>query len=188
MQHPTLVLSYLLCIISCFCWAQEPHVCLSNLKNEAQRIMSKLPRSHFGVLVKSQFSNVVMYYYYNNFFQELYNFNGHILFTPASNNKVLTCAATLLEFGTDYQFSTLFFGDGSNLCIQPRADPSLSMQALQSALSQNVCETFACNQVNNIIIDTSFYPSSTRTDMFDYPASWEVEDLSADYGTAKCLY
>lgn len=65
MLNANLLLVFVLMVV--VAQTPPPHVCLSNLKNEMTRIMSKLPRSHFGVLVKILHSDVVIFFL-NHFF------------------------------------------------------------------------------------------------------------------------
>ncbi|HBX66460.1 MAG TPA: D-alanyl-D-alanine carboxypeptidase/D-alanyl-D-alanine-endopeptidase, partial [Balneolaceae bacterium] len=64
----------------------------------------------------------------------LESFNSEKVIIPASNQKLLTTAAILDHFGSDYQFETNIYGDGElerdiwkgNLIIKGSGDPSIS--------------------------------------------------------------
>jgi serine-type D-Ala-D-Ala carboxypeptidase/endopeptidase (penicillin-binding protein 4) len=64
----------------------------------------------------------------------LFEKNSRKLYVPASNNKILTIAAALLQLGPDYRFKTQVFAEGSvvhgalkgNLIVAGFGDPSSS--------------------------------------------------------------
>lgn len=71
--------------------------------------------------------------------QVLYQKNENHLFVPASNLKIITCAAALHILGVDYRFETKLFTDGKkrkheikgNLYIKGSGDPEFSLKSLE---------------------------------------------------------
>ena len=65
----------------------------------------------------------------------LYELNSRLLFTPGSNQKLLTAAAALHELGREFQLSTLFSVDTSSGMILAKGfgDPLLTTQDIDSA-------------------------------------------------------
>lgn len=83
---------------------------------------SSFLNAHWGVLIKSLKTG-----------KTLYAQNEDRLFNPASNTKIVTTAATLLELGPDFQFKTILYTDGiiqdsvlmGNLYVKGDGDPTL---------------------------------------------------------------
>lgn len=89
--------------------------------------------AHWGVLIKSLDSNKVWYEY-----------NADKLFMPASNEKILTGAASLLNLGPDFRYTTTVTYDGEivngntikgNIIVKSNGDPTLYTRFFESPLT-----------------------------------------------------
>ncbi len=110
---------------------------------------------------------------------------------PASNQKLLTTAAFLDYFGSDYRFQTFVYGDGElsgntlegNLIIKGSGDPSISGD-LYDDDRYHVFKNFTdqlkdqgIEQVNgSLIADVSLFDGQ------HYPKGWDWYDFSFYYG------
>src|SRR5215467_10600079 len=107
-----------------------PHKFHPSLKKQIETILSQPDLSHgfWGIEIKSLDSGKV-----------LYSLNPDKLFTPASNTKLFTTAATLALIGPEYKFRTTVETNGSldkygrlngDLMLVGRGDPNLSGREL----------------------------------------------------------
>lgn len=116
----------------------------------------------------------------------VYEKNSRRLCIPASNNKILTAAAALMQLGPDYRFKTHVLADGpitggvlkGNLIIEGFGDPSSSsrippkdpfhtFRALADDLKQQGIQTIA----GDIIGDGASFEEA------EYGRGWEWNDL-----------
>ncbi len=90
---------------------------------------------------------------------------------PASNMKLLTAAAGLIELGPDFRFRTGLYGriaDGhvqGGLCLKGGGDPTLGRSDLM-LLAQRAYEEGA-RQVDQVIVDGSYFDGEVLPPLFD---------------------
>ncbi|MAL16093.1 MAG: D-alanyl-D-alanine carboxypeptidase/D-alanyl-D-alanine-endopeptidase [Balneola sp.] len=121
----------------------------------------------------------------------LESFNSEKVIIPASNQKLLTTAAILDHFGSDYQFETNIYGDGElerdiwkgNLIIKGSGDPSISGD-LYDGDRYHVFEKFVAQlKVKGIEkIDGFLIADQSLFDSQLYPKGWDWYDFSFYYG------
>jgi serine-type D-Ala-D-Ala carboxypeptidase/endopeptidase (penicillin-binding protein 4) len=124
-------------ILLCFALAAQLHAATPKPKPLEKRIATllsdpDLARGFWGIEIFSLNTGTV-----------LYEQNADKLFTPASNTKLFTTAATLAMIGPDYQFKTTVETNGSldkhgrltgDLVLVGRGDPNLSGRELPYVL------------------------------------------------------
>ncbi len=148
---------------------QELSVCQADLKGKIDDILSqeKLQRFHWGILVKTLDSQTT-----------LYELNSQKYFIPASNVKLLTTAAALINFGANYQITTPIYGSGKfpNLTVVKvvgQGDPTLTSEQLETLAKQ--LKTKGIRRIDNLIVqDNSLKHQSINP-------TWEWEDIQFYY-------
>jgi len=111
----------------------------------------------------------------------IYANNAEKTFTPASAHKLLTTAAALAYFGSDYQFKTPIYTVGNaphleKLIIKGVGDPTLTTQQLQNSLA--LLQTKGITHIDEIIVDDSYFQNSSIN------PTWEWSDLPWYYATS----
>ncbi|MDJ0597309.1 MAG: D-alanyl-D-alanine carboxypeptidase/D-alanyl-D-alanine-endopeptidase [Crocosphaera sp.] len=147
-------------------------VCQTDLKGEIDDLLNKeeLKRSHWGISIKNLNDQTT-----------LYELNSQKYFIPASNVKLLTTAAALIKFGSNYQIKTPIYGSGSypNLTVLKvvgQGDPTLSSEQLETLAKQ--LKTKGIERIDNLIVeDNSLTHQSINS-------TWEWEDIQFYYATA----
>jgi len=95
---------------------------------------------------------------------------------PASNQKILTTAAVLRNFGADYRFRTSLCGtrNGTSiprLVLRGTGDPSLSSSDLQ-AMARSLAKA-GVHQVADVLVDQSFFDAAFVPPAFEQqPDEW----------------
>lgn len=90
---------------------------------------------------------------------------------PASNMKLLTAAASLIELGPDYRLQTGLYGrviDGvvrGGLCLRGRGDPTLGREDLM-AFAQRAYEEGA-REVDEVLIDGTYFDDRVLPPLFE---------------------
>lgn len=90
---------------------------------------------------------------------------------PASNMKLLTAAAAMIELGPNFRMQTGLYGrvvDGraeGGLCLRGRGDPTLDRGDLM-VFAQRAAEEGA-RQVDEVIVDGSYFDSEILPPLFD---------------------
>lgn len=90
---------------------------------------------------------------------------------PASNMKLLTAAAAMIELGPDFRFRTGLYGrvlDGhvqSGLCLKGGGDPTLERSDLMSFAQRALDE--GARQVDEVIVDGSYFDAEVLPPLFD---------------------
>jgi D-alanyl-D-alanine carboxypeptidase/D-alanyl-D-alanine-endopeptidase (penicillin-binding protein 4) len=142
-----------------------------DLKIEAL-ICDYLPNVHVGVAVADARTG-----------QQLYHYHGVENFTPASNIKLFTAAAALLELRAGYRYQTVFAYQPSrlknhvlegNVYVQFTGDPSLTdvdLKQMTAQLKQDGIEKIT----GNIIFDDSWFQPP------NYLSGMTFEDLNWYY-------
>ncbi|MTI89660.1 MAG: D-alanyl-D-alanine carboxypeptidase/D-alanyl-D-alanine-endopeptidase [Balneolaceae bacterium] len=113
------------------------------------------------------------------------------LIIPASNQKLLTTAAVLDEFGGEYQFETIIYGEGSlegnnwkgDLIIKGSGDPSISGDLYENN-RYHVFEKLT-GQLHEMGIERVTGRLLADVSLFDrqlYPKGWSWDDFSFYYG------
>ena len=102
-------------------------------------------------------------------------------FIPASNTKLLTTAAALLELGEDFQIMTPIYGVGeppflNSLVIKGQGDPSISTENLNEIVQQ--LQLQGIKRIEKLIVDDSYFAN------FLINPTWEWLDIYSYYGTA----
>lgn len=94
----------------------------------------------------------------------LYERNSKLLLRPASNNKLLTTAAAVLELDSSFTFWTILAADTpivkgtvlGNLYLKGYGNPDLTMKDLDTLVAQ-VKAAGVRNVVGNIVVDDSYF-------------------------------
>ncbi|MDB4908727.1 MAG: D-alanyl-D-alanine carboxypeptidase/D-alanyl-D-alanine-endopeptidase [Gemmatimonadetes bacterium] len=120
----------------------------------------------------------------------LYARNQAKLFTPASNQKLLTSAIALTQLGADFTWQTRLHASGTvrdsvldgNLMVEGRGDPGVSDHALGDAMIplHALADSLRARGIRRITGSVLSYgdafPGSTAGD------GWEIDDLDYSYG------
>jgi len=95
---------------------------------------------------------------------------------PASNQKILTTAAVLRQFGADHRFRTWLCGSRNGatlprLVLRGSGDPSLSSSDLQ-AMAKTLAKS-GIHQVADVLVDQSFFDAAFVPPAFEQqPDEW----------------
>ncbi|MGK7896658.1 MAG: D-alanyl-D-alanine carboxypeptidase/D-alanyl-D-alanine-endopeptidase, partial [Xenococcus sp. (in: cyanobacteria)] len=127
-------------------------------------------RSRWGILIKDLDSGCT-----------LYSLDAQKYFIPASNAKLLTTAAALLELGADFRVTTPVYTVGDppfldSLIIKGQGDPSISTESLKDIVQQ--LQLLGIKRIEKLIIDDSYFKN------FSLNPTWEWLDIHSYYGTA----
>jgi serine-type D-Ala-D-Ala carboxypeptidase/endopeptidase (penicillin-binding protein 4) len=147
-------------------------VCSGNLKAEIDKIITRpeWARSRWGILIQTLDSKEI-----------LYSLDAQKYFIPASNVKLLTTAAALLQFGSQFRIRTSVYGTGKipnleTLKIVGKGDPSLTTEHLKALAKQ--LKQKGIRQVSTLIVEDNYFQQAG----INY--SWEWEDLFFSYATS----
>jgi len=120
----------------------------------------------------------------------LYSLNAGKLFMPASNMKIVTGAASLVELGPDYTFRTDFAAGGrvvhdtlqGALIVTGRGDPSISDHMRGSAMNPlyEVADSLRAHGITTIAGGIQAGPDVFPDTTIGFGWSWD--DLGEDYG------
>ena len=122
--------------------------------------------------------------------QSLYAQNIDKMYIPASNMKIITAAAALLQLGSEYQFKTEFYasnwqpgtGTAQDLVVWSNGDPTFSDEFFDTAgsaldaIAQNLKRSGLNAVAGNIVLDGTAFSGP------DYPDTWPKEDKAYCYG------
>ena len=134
---------------------------------------SAVARVRWGILVQTLGNSTQR--------QTLVSRNASQPFAPASNNKLLTTAATLQQLGAQYRIHTAVYGDSTqptvaNLRIVGHGDPSLATASL-TTLAQQLRQK-GLRRVTQLIGDDTYFRGAAVNPL------WDQEDTLAGYGAA----
>ncbi|HMA02634.1 MAG: D-alanyl-D-alanine carboxypeptidase/D-alanyl-D-alanine-endopeptidase [Gemmatimonas sp.] len=120
----------------------------------------------------------------------LYSLNAGKLFMPASNMKIVTGAASLVELGPDYSFRTDFAAGGrvvhdtlqGALIVTGRGDPTISDHMRGSAMNPlyEVADSLRAHGITTIAGGIQAGPDVFPDTSIGFGWSWD--DLGEDYG------
>lgn len=146
--------------------------CLSRLSSQISAILNMPTRdeSVYGIYAQ---------HFINGSFLDMFTHNHRTLFQPASTNKLLTCAATLIELSPDHRFETVFDSNNKVLRVCAKGDPSMSYEMLQKVSKEIISQH---ESFDKLVLDLSYYGIDHLTETH-FPMSWQWDDLQTDYGT-----
>ncbi|HIK19041.1 MAG TPA: D-alanyl-D-alanine carboxypeptidase/D-alanyl-D-alanine-endopeptidase [Leptolyngbyaceae cyanobacterium M33_DOE_097] len=155
--------------------AQKPAapLCQAQLPNAIRSVINKpeYERARWGIFVETLNRS-------RSARRTLFGLDENKLFTPASNNKLLTTAAALRTLGPNYRIRTAVYGDltqpNPNLWVVGQGDPSLGTEQLQQLAQQ--LQQKNVQQINRLIGDDRYFQGSAIHPM------WDWEDVQAGYG------
>ena len=140
------------------------NICPSQLPEAIDAIVDRpeYRRLHWGILIQTLPPS-----------RTLYSRNAQQYFIPASNVKLFTTAAALLQLGSDFRIRTSVYGKDGVLRLVGRGDPSLTDAQLRDLAQQ--LRRQGIRQIHQLIVQDGYFQASSL-----HP-SWEWEDLYADY-------
>jgi D-alanyl-D-alanine carboxypeptidase/D-alanyl-D-alanine-endopeptidase (penicillin-binding protein 4) len=150
---------------------QSAPICPSAIDRTVQTIANRysLQRYHWGLYVQPLATAA-----------PLANYQGQSLFVPASTTKLLTTAAALRQFGSQYRLKTAIYQDPNSnpqrpaLTLVGGGDPTITVGQIDSLSAQ--LKNKGLQQIAQLTIGTgSFRGPSINPD-------WEWGDLLEDYG------
>ncbi|MBT7515501.1 MAG: hypothetical protein HN655_06545, partial [Candidatus Marinimicrobia bacterium] len=108
----------------------------------------------------------------------LYALNSKKRLMPASNNKLYTCAAALVNLGSDTIFETAIYQQGNNLILKGGGDPDFSLEQLDSLaqIISSQIESVDTLFVDESLMDTLHYGEGW---MWDEGSWWYAAPISA---------
>lgn len=125
--------------------------------------------------------------------ETLYELNGDLLFTPASNQKLFTAALALRELGPGYRLSTRFLIDsaGRTLSVKGHGDPLLSAADLDS-IAAMLAPGLAGDRPWIITVDTRYFDdqywgSGWTWDGMPYGYQAAITPLALDLNTVTVV-
>src|SRR4028118_662379 len=105
----------------------------------------------------------------------LYSRDAQRYFIPASNVKLLTTAAALLQLGSEFRIRTSVYDAGAgSLRVVGRGDPSLTQAQLKDLAQQ--LKRRGVRNVPKLIVDDGYFQGEVVN------LSWDWEDVQSDYG------
>lgn len=145
-------------------------ICPNVLATQIEKIIQRpeFVRSHWGILIQTLNSDL-----------NLYELNSQKYFIPASNIKLLTTAAALLELGSQFQIRTSIYSQGNppnltTLKLVGQGDPTITTNTLK-VLAQQLKQQ-GIQQIEKLIIQDGYFNNS------GIPPLWEWDDLFFSYG------
>lgn len=105
-----------------------------------------------------------------------YQFQGDRAFVPASNVKLFTTAAALLELGSNWQTLTQVYWNRDRLILRGGGDPTLTRSNLEDLAAQTIQNLSEGTDIDHLILDDGYF----QGDPVD--PHWEWEDTQAGYG------
>ena len=147
-------------------------LCRNDLKTAIEDIINRpeFKRSRWGILIQTLDNG-----------DTLYSLDAEKYFLPASNVKLLTTAAVLLQFGSQFRIRTSAYGMGNvtnleTLQIVGKGDPSFTTEQLRDLVQQ--LKRQGIRKIKKVIVENSYF-KQTGTN-----PSWEWEDIFFSYGTS----
>ncbi len=144
-------------------------ICQADLTNQINQIIEddKFKRSRWGILIQTLDSG-----------ETLYELESSKYFTPASNVKLLTTAAVLLEFGSEFRFQTpVYITENSSnvktLRLVGKGDPSLTTQELENLAKY--LKDQGVRSIEQLIVE------SGELYNWEINPTWEWEDIQYYY-------
>src|SRR5919199_667990 len=124
-------------------------------------------RARWGILIEPLSPNATN--------RALYSHETQRYFIPASNVKLLTTAAALLKFGSDFRIRTSVYDAGAgSLRVVGRGDPSLTDAQLRELVQQ--LKRQGIRNVQQLVVDDGYFQGDTVN------LSWQWEDIQSDDG------
>ncbi len=117
----------------------------ASFEEQWQALKNQLPSANVALVVQDLQSGKI-----------LYESRAKEHFYPASNTKLFTAAAALKKLGKDYQIETSLYGQGDNIYLSFRGDPSFSSQDLYQLLQNLQTQKISTIKGHFIIDDTAF--------------------------------
>lgn len=144
-------------------------ICPAQLEAAIDAVITRpqLAKARWGIVISPLSPNLK---------SNLYNRDAERFFIPASNAKLLTTAAALLQLGATYQIKTSVYGTPTFLRVVGRGDPSLSNLQLQDLAQQ--LKRQGVRHVQHLVVDDGYFQGNTLN------LTWQWEDVQTDYGTA----
>jgi serine-type D-Ala-D-Ala carboxypeptidase/endopeptidase (penicillin-binding protein 4) len=143
--------------------------CSADLSKEIDTVINRpqWKRSRWGILIQPL-----------NAKTPIYSHDAEKYFTPASNLKLLTTAAALLQLGSQYRIRTSAYATGitpnlTSLRVVGRGDPSFTTKQLKELVKQ--IKARGINSIDTLIVDDRYFQKPNLN------ASWEWSDLYSDY-------
>ncbi len=105
-----------------------------------------------------------------------YQRQGDRAFVPASNVKLFTTAAALLDLGANWQTMTQVYWNRDRLILRGGGDPTLTLADLGDLAAQTIQNLPDDTGIDYLILDDGYF----QGDAID--PHWEWEDTQAGYG------
>lgn len=147
-------------------------LCPSDLKTAIETVINRpeFKRSRWGILIQTLDSG-----------EMLYSLDAEKYFIPASSVKLLTTAAALLQFGSQFRIRTSVYGTGdvanlTTLRLVGRGDPSFSSDRLKDLAQQ--LKRQGVRRISNVIVEDNYFEQTGIN------SSWEWGDIFFSYGTS----
>ncbi|HAC62436.1 MAG TPA: D-alanyl-D-alanine carboxypeptidase/D-alanyl-D-alanine-endopeptidase [Cyanothece sp. UBA12306] len=147
-------------------------ICRADLTEGINQIIDqdKFERSRWGILVEVLDSK-----------ETLYALEEDKYFIPASNAKILTTAAVLLKFGSQFRLETPIYITGNfphlqTLKLVGKGDPSLTTDQLNNLVK--FLKIRGITKIDNLIVEED------NIDDSGIESTWEWEDIHYYYATA----
>jgi D-alanyl-D-alanine carboxypeptidase/D-alanyl-D-alanine-endopeptidase (penicillin-binding protein 4) len=147
-------------------------LCSGDLKTAIETVINRpeFKRSRWGILIQTLDSG-----------DTLYSLDSEKYFIPASTVKLLTTAAALLQFGSQFRIRTSVYGTGdlvnlTTLRLVGKGDPSFSSDRLKDLAQQ--LKRQGVRQISNVIVEDNYFEQTGIN------SSWEWGDIFFSYGTS----
>ena len=148
--------------LASFCPAQLPTAIEAVLNRPQFR------RARWGILIEALSPTMT---------RPLYSHDAERYFIPASNVKLLTTAAALLQLGANFRIRTSVYQVGTvSLRVVGRGDPSLTATQLKDLAQQ--LKRQGIRNVQQLIVDDGYFQGDKLN------LTWDWEDVQSDYGTS----
>ena len=180
----TSLLSFFLLFSNCAVNRHAPQISppASEFATQIDYILSapELETAHTGILIQSAETGEI-----------LYQKNANKLFMPASNEKIPTSAAALLNFGPNFRYQTSVFYSGviedsilkGDLIVVGSGDPTFSFRFFENEDSCFVFQNWADSLLSHGIskIDGRIFGIDDAFDEEEIGFGWSVNNLSYSY-------
>jgi len=169
-------------VLSAFRDKEKPSsesICPAQLESAIEAVINRpqLRRTRWGILIEPLSPNAIAHISSVNQDNALYRREAEHYFIPASNVKLLTTAAALLQLGSDFRIRTSIYSAGAgSLRVVGRGDPSLTDAQLRQLAQQ--LKRQGIRNVQQLIVDDGHFQGNAIN------LTWEWEDVQSDYGTA----